>query len=84
MVCAYCGQAHLPPALCPECQSIRLEPAGFGTERLEEVVQQQFPSSTVTRFDAEIMKTPKQEADLLAPISRGGHRHCDWDGIVVS
>ena len=71
MVCSYCGQAHLPPALCPECQSIRLEPAGFGTERLEEVVQQQFPSAAVTRFDTEIMKTPKQEADLIARFQEG-------------
>ena len=71
MVCSYCGQAHLPPSLCPDCQSIRMEPAGFGTERLEEVVQQQFPSATVARFDTEIIKTPKQEAELLARFQEG-------------
>ena len=71
MVCSYCGQTHLPPVMCPDCQSIRLEPAGFGTERLEEVVQQQFPSATVARFDSEIMKTPKQEAELLARFQGG-------------
>ena len=71
MVCSYCGQTHLPPVVCPDCHSIRIEPAGFGTERLEEVVQQQFPSATVARFDTEIMKTSKQEAELLARFQEG-------------
>ena len=71
MICSYCGQTHLPPVMCPACQSIRLEPAGFGTERLEEVVQKQFPSATVARFDSEIIKTPKQETNLLERFQEG-------------
>ena len=71
MVCSYCGQTHLPPVVCPDCQSTRLEPAGFGTERLEEIVQQQLPSATVARFDSEIIRTPKQETEFLARFKRG-------------
>ena len=71
MVCSYCGQTNLPPVVCPDCQSIRLEPAGFGTERLEALVQEQFPSARVARFDSDIMKTSQQEAELLARFQEG-------------
>ena len=71
MICPYCGQTHLPQVMCPSCQSIRMEPAGFGTEGLEEAVQQQFPQATVSRFDREIVKTPAQEADVVQRVNQG-------------
>ena len=71
MICPYCGQTHLPHVMCPSCHSIRLEPAGFGTEGLEEAVKQQFPEATVSRVDREIVKTPAQEADVVQRVHRG-------------
>jgi primosomal protein N' (replication factor Y) len=71
LVCSYCGQTHIPPVRCSSCQSTRLEPSGFGTERLEEIVQQQFPLSKVARFDREVVKTSKEETDLLERFKHG-------------
>ena len=71
LVCSYCGQTHIPPATCSSCQSTRLEPSGFGTERLEEMVQQQFPLSKVARFDREVVKTAKEETVLLERFKHG-------------
>ena len=65
MVCSYCGQNHIPPAMCPSCQSVRLEAAGYGTERLEAMVKQQFPGASVARFDRETIKTNSKESETL-------------------
>ncbi|UCE63579.1 MAG: hypothetical protein JSU59_12145, partial [Nitrospirota bacterium] len=71
LVCSYCGQTHIPPVKCSSCQSTRLEPSGFGTERLEEMVQEQFPRSKVARFDREVVKTTKEETVLLERFKHG-------------
>jgi len=71
LVCSYCGQTHIPPVMCSSCQSTRLEPSGFGTERLEEIVQQQFPVSKVARFDREVVKTSEEETVLLDRFKHG-------------
>ena len=71
LVCSYCGQTHIPPVKCSSCQSTRLEPSGFGTERLEEIVQQQFPLSIVARFDREVVKTAEEETVILERFTHG-------------
>ncbi|MCG8454112.1 MAG: primosomal protein N', partial [Spirochaetales bacterium] len=35
-VCHYCGYRTAPPHSCPECGSVEMRAAGFGTERIEE------------------------------------------------
>ncbi len=57
--------------MCSSCQSTRLEPSGFGTERLEEIVQQLFPLSKVARFDREVVKTSEEETILLERFKHG-------------
>lgn len=71
LVCSYCGQTHLPPVICPSCRSTRIEPSGYGTERLEEIVEQQFPSAKIARFDRAAIKTSKEEAVVLECFKRG-------------
>ena len=71
LVCSYCGQTQTPPAICPSCRSIRLEPAGFGTERLEEIVQQEFPAGKIARFDREMIKTSREETAVLEEFKTG-------------
>ena len=71
MICSYCGQTHIPPSLCPSCQSPRLEPSGYGTERLEELVQLQFPQVKAGRFDREVIKTPDEEIAILDRFKHG-------------
>ncbi|GJL65433.1 MAG: primosomal protein N' [Nitrospirales bacterium] len=63
--CSYCGAVHVPPMVCPECQSVRLEASGYGTEQLETVVQEKFPQARVARFDRETVKTVLQENTIL-------------------
>ncbi|GJL51499.1 MAG: primosomal protein N' [Nitrospirales bacterium] len=63
--CSYCGAVQVPPMVCPECQSVRLEASGYGTEQLEAVVQEKLPHARVARFDRETVKTILQENTIL-------------------
>ncbi|MCX7023406.1 MAG: primosomal protein N' [Spirochaetes bacterium] len=53
VVCHYCGYSAPPPSACPECGSLDVGWAGFGTERVEEDVARLFPDMTVARLDAD-------------------------------
>ncbi|WP_447970222.1 replication restart helicase PriA [Nitrospira sp. M1] len=63
--CSYCGAVHVPPMVCPKCQSVRIEAAGYGTEQLEAMIQKKFPDACVARFDRETIKTSLQEKTIL-------------------
>ena len=49
--CHHCGlQQRVPPA-CPSCGNPDLQPVGSGTQRVESVLAEQFPSASVLRVD---------------------------------
>ncbi len=51
LVCHYCARVQPLPSSCPTCRVPRLEQVGVGTERVEAVVREQFPSARVARLD---------------------------------
>ena len=51
MVCHYCGATYSVPTICPECETPTLSNLGYGTERVEEEVEAQFPSTKTLRMD---------------------------------
>jgi primosomal protein N' (replication factor Y) (superfamily II helicase) len=53
LVCHYCGYRAAPPSACPECGSLDVGWAGFGTERVEEEAARLFPDMRVRRLDAD-------------------------------
>lgn len=56
MVCHYCGFRAAPPTSCPECGSMEMVSAGFGTERVEEDVSRLFPEKRVVRLDTDAVR----------------------------
>ena len=56
--CHYCGRSKPVPEQCPRCQSLKLEPVGAGTERIEEAVRRMFPMARVGRVDGETIRRP--------------------------
>ncbi|MGQ0811451.1 MAG: replication restart helicase PriA [Nitrospiraceae bacterium] len=62
--CHYCGQSSALPNTCPSCLAARLEPVGFGTERLEEETRRLFPEARIVRLDRGVVARPKQEAAI--------------------
>lgn len=56
LTCHYCGWQTRPPDSCPECNSLDIGYAGFGTEFIEEEVRSQFPGFSVDRVDTDTVR----------------------------
>ncbi len=53
LLCHVCGYTRKMPEKCPNCGSKAIKTLGLGTERLEDLVQEAFPSARVLRWDGE-------------------------------
>jgi primosomal protein N' (replication factor Y) len=53
LVCHTCGYTRKMPRTCPQCGSTQIRQLGTGTEKVEELVKEQFPTARVLRWDAE-------------------------------
>lgn len=69
--CHYCGRTRPVPEHCPRCQSLKLEPVGSGTERVEEAVRRQFPQARVGRVDGETIRRPADARALHRLLTAG-------------
>ncbi|MFY9234481.1 MAG: primosomal protein N' [Fimbriimonadaceae bacterium] len=74
MRCHHCGYQTPPPDACPECQGVRLNPFGVGTEKVEEAVGEAFPEATVARLDRDIAQKRGALEEVLAAF-RSGDTH---------
>lgn len=71
LACRYCGAARPIPDACPACQSLRIQPVGTGTERLEEELRRFFPAARIGRLDRDTARTPEQAAELRSALAEG-------------
>ena len=56
MVCHYCGYHDAMLTVCPQCSSIDIFFVGYGTEMVEQELQQLFPALRSARVDADSVK----------------------------
>ena len=63
--CAHCEFKMPLPDVCPDCGSMSLLNKGFGTEKIESVLQNEFPDYKVERFDRDEITNLKQLNDKL-------------------
>ena len=49
--CHHCGHDERVPQACPDCGNVDLLPLGFGTQRLERVLAEAFPTARIARID---------------------------------
>ncbi len=54
--CHHCGHEQRMPLQCPSCGNPDLRPAGQGTQRLEELLAEQFPTARILRVDRDSMR----------------------------
>jgi primosomal protein N' (replication factor Y) (superfamily II helicase) len=57
MECHYCGYRTSVPKACPKCGSDHLYFLGAGSEKIEETLQQAFPSARIGRLDRDTVRT---------------------------
>jgi len=65
LVCHICGTRRVPPKKCPSCSDPGIRFAGFGTERVEQVLRQAFPKARIARVDTDTMQRKNQLRDTL-------------------
>lgn len=71
MVCHYCGYQAPVPSACPECGSLDVGYAGFGTEAVEEEVARLFPDCSIARLDADSTRKKGELERLIAEFRAG-------------
>ena len=69
--CHLCGHFFKVPKQCPKCGKKDVLGKGFGTQRIEEVVQKILPSAKVVRIDADTMSKKHLLRTILKDFRRG-------------
>ena len=70
LICHRCGATKQPPLNCPQCQS-DLAPAGIGTQRLEEALNNRFAPIQATRLDSDSLTARGSFAAMQRQINEG-------------
>ena len=71
LACHHCEYKDEIPSQCPECGSLTLVQKGFGTEKVQEVLQRVFPDKKIERFDREEIKNFTQLEQRLDDFHSG-------------
>ncbi|MBC6489337.1 primosomal protein N' [Flavihumibacter stibioxidans] len=56
LVCHYCGTTYPPVTVCEACGNHHFTQQNFGTERIEEALQEIFPKARIARMDMDAVK----------------------------
>ena len=70
LICHQCYHSRRVPSACPKCHSERFRPVGIGTQRLEEIVKEQFPQHRTLRWDGDTAATHERHAEIAGTIAR--------------
>ena len=74
LVCHYCGQRKRIPSKCALCNGEVLQPIGFGTEKVEERFQRDFPDIPVGVLDRDTTQRKGALVEILGRFRRGETR----------
>lgn len=69
--CHYCGWGQSQPSTCPACHSAYLKHFGSGTQRVEQALQQTFPTLRCLRFDSDTTRAKGAHRALLTRFAQG-------------
>lgn len=65
LICHYCGYWLSSKLICSNCNSDKLVPFGFGTERIEEELKEICPQATIARLDSDTAADRKKFLGIL-------------------
>lgn len=64
LMCHYCGRVYPVPEICPECGG-EISYSGFGTQHIEEYIQNAVPSARILRMDADSTNQSQSHEEML-------------------
>ena len=67
--CHYCGHTSDIPGHCISCGSVQMETFGYGTEKLEESLNQLLPGYKIGRMDQDTTQSRKSYEQILRKMS---------------
>ena len=71
LTCHYCGFSAPLPQRCPQCDADRLSGKGYGTERIEDVLENLFPEARVARMDLDTTRSRSAYESIIKGFQRG-------------
>mgnify|MGYP002681937683 FL=1 len=71
LICHYCGYHEIKPRACPSCGSLDLAWASYGTERIEEELNEGFPEMSHARLDTDTTNTKGYLENTLLAFRNG-------------
>ncbi len=71
LMCHYCGYSMKFTDTCPTCNNKTIKYAGFGTQRIEDDIENIFPNARVLRMDADTTLAKYSYEDKLKAFSNG-------------
>ena len=69
--CHYCNHSVDVPKACRKCAAPYLEQAGFGTEKVEQQLQDRFPDARIARLDRDSVRRKGALGALLSRFAAG-------------
>jgi primosomal protein N' (replication factor Y) len=71
LVCHYCMHKELPQRQCGRCGGTTLRERGTGTQQVERLLAERFPSARIARMDVDTTSGKWAHADILDRVGRG-------------
>ena len=71
LTCHYCGYTENIPAVCPVCNTPGLIGRGFGTEKIEQEIEEAFPQAKVARMDLDTTRSKKGFEKIITDFEQG-------------
>ncbi len=71
MSCHYCGYTSALPAKCPTCGGTHIGFRGFGTQKLQDELENDFPNLSITRMDSDTTGAKFSHDKLIEEFANG-------------
>ncbi len=71
LICHYCFHEESPPTRCTACRSEMLSFRGLGTEQVERIVAETFPTARIARMDVDTTSGKWAHHEILGRVERG-------------
>jgi primosomal protein N' (replication factor Y) len=71
LVCHYCLHAEPPRTQCPRCNGLVLRQRGLGTQQVERLLADRFPSARIARMDVDTTSGKWAHTEILDRVGNG-------------
>jgi primosomal protein N' (replication factor Y) len=71
LICHYCQHVEAPHVTCPRCGGTTLRRRGLGTQQVERLLAERFPTARLARMDVDTTSGKWAHAEILDRVGRG-------------